>query len=69
MSPQNKNRSDNLSMPGINQISLDPNNYREADKFFNRYEYVPNVSLFDTFISEEKYSHFVHRKFPDCLKV
>jgi hypothetical protein len=28
-----------------------------------------DVAVFDTFIAEEFFSHYVHKKYPNCLKI
>ena len=51
----------------VNRID-DVNNSNEIDKVFSKVG-APEVAIFDTFISEEFYSHHIHRAYPDCLKV
>lgn len=68
-SPQKKLKENKLFIAGIEQITIDPNNYKEMEKSFRRFDFYPDIALFDTFISEEKYSHFIQREFPDTLKI
>ena len=63
------NTEDKLFTGGINQMQIDPNDHKEVEKHFNKFDSAPEFAIFDTFISEEKYSHFVKRYFPNCIKI
>lgn len=43
--------------------------FSEMKKVFDRIKGNLDASIFDTFIAEEKFSHFVHRQYPTSLKV
>lgn len=49
--------------------SIDPNNNEAVQHFLRKLKDKFEASVFDTFIAEELYSHYIHRLFPKCLKI
>jgi len=48
----------------VKRFQLDPNNLKEIDRFYTSLQEIPDVAIFDTFIAEEKFSQFVHKRYP-----
>lgn len=51
-------------------MEADCNDFEKMDFLLSKQlPFVPDVAIFDTFVCEEKFSHYIHAKFPNCLKV
>lgn len=49
--------------------NVSPENMDSVFYAFKKIKGSLDIAIFDTFVAEEKFSHFVHRRFPNCLKV
>lgn len=51
-------------------LEADCNNFEKMDFLLSKQlQFVPDIAIFDTFVAEEMFSHYVHTKFPSCMKV
>ena len=47
---------------------LDPNNFEDTKTILTKFKNV-KFSIFDTFVAEEFFSHYIHRFHPECIKL
>ncbi len=51
-------------------INLDDASSVETElSISSKHSGAPDIAIFDTFVAEEKFSHHIHRRYPNCLKV
>lgn len=48
---------------------IDPNKREASTTAMQRAKSDPDVVIFDSFVAEEQYSHYIHRLYPGALKV
>ncbi len=53
----------------VTSRQIDPNKIDASSKAMQRANSDPDVVIFDSFVAEEQYSHYIHRMFPNALKV
>jgi hypothetical protein len=68
-SAQKRNKELTLPDATLKQYTVDPNDHKAVMMSLTRLGKVPDIAIFDTFITEEFYSHFIHRMWPDALKI
>ncbi|KAL4430412.1 hypothetical protein ABPG74_013262 [Tetrahymena malaccensis] len=73
ISPSKKTKqqiSDIQMFSNVKIYEADYNNFESMDILLSKQlNFVPDIAIFDTFVCEEKFSHYIHTKFPNCMKV
>ncbi len=42
----------------------DPSRIDSMELLFKKIKKAPDIAIFDTFVAEEKYSHYIHSRYP-----
>ena len=69
IAPSNKQKKDLVMYSNVRLIVIDPNDQEAMRNVFRGFKSIPEYAIFDTFVAEEFYSHYVYKTFPATLRI